>query len=203
MPKSKCKQCKEYFVRDSENPIEALWVKFCSKKCRISYIAQKNSEKREKEKIKNEKARKKKSDSITVLKKKLWETVSLYIRLRDSDDENFCTCCTCSEYRHYKDSIQAGHYIASGQSSFHRYNERNIHPQCYWCNIGKNGNVLEYREFMIKKYGQEYTDWLYETRNEPTNLWKEEIKELTIQYKQKLEELKSKKLLYNNTLWKH
>ena len=66
--------------------------------------------------------------------------------------------------------MQAGHYIASGQSSFHRDNEKNIHSECYACNVGKHGNILEYRAFMIKKYGLDYTEWLYESRNEVAHL---------------------------------
>lgn len=50
MPRSKCKQCWTYFVRDPENPIEALWCKFDTKKCRQEFIREKNRVKKDKEK---------------------------------------------------------------------------------------------------------------------------------------------------------
>lgn len=187
--KSTCKFCKKEFVKENKlNP-------YCRPMCQIQADAQRKREKAEKERVKKEKDRKKKSESITKLKEKLWKIVSEYVRLRDSDDDNYCVCCTCWERRHYKDSMQGGHYIASGQSSFHRYNEKNIHAQCYWCNVGKNGNVLEYREFMIRKYGQEYTDWLFETRNEVHNLGKVELMDYIEQYQVKLNEVKQRKAI--------
>ena len=189
----KCKECKIKFEKDFA--VYQWCYYFCSKKCRQDFQKEKARKEKEKEKIKKQKAKQKKSESITVLKKKLWDTVSLYIRLRDSDDENFCTCCTCWMYKHYKNWMQAWHYIPSGASSFHRYNEKNIHAQCVWCNVMKHGNLIEYRPFMIGKYWQEYTDWLYETRNELVSVWKEEIKQLTDQYTLLLNEIKSKKAI--------
>lgn len=193
--KSKCKQCWTYFVRDINNPIEALGVKFDTKKCRKEFIRAKANKQKDKIKARKVKAKVKKAERVSVLKKKLWTIISLYIRLRDSDDDNMCICCSCWEKRHYKDSMQAWHYIASWQSSFHRYNEKNIHAQCYWCNVGKNWNVLEYQKFMIKKYWEEYTNWLFDTRNEMINLWATELKALIEQYKPMLEDIKSNKAL--------
>ena len=191
--KLKCKHCTKYFPK--EEKIVVWWINVCSKWCSRSYLAAKKKKVQEKEKVKNQKKRAKKADTITVLKKKLWTIVSEYIRLRDSNDDNYCKCATCDNFKHYKDSMQAGHYIASWQSSFHRYNEKNIHPQCYWCNVWKHWNVLEYQKFMIIKYWKEYTDYLYDTRNELADVWKEAIKELTVQYKKKLEEIKMNKIL--------
>lgn len=189
----KCRQCTVKF--EKENAVYQGAYYFCSKKCRLDFTREKARKQKEKEKVKKQKAREKKSNSVSVLKKKLWTIVSEYIRLRDSDDENFCTCCTCGIYKHYKDNIHAGHYVASGQSSFHRYNEKNIHAQCGLCNVGKNGCVLEYREFMINKYGLEYTEWLYESRNTTIDLWSVELKELIEQYQVKLYEIKNNKAI--------
>ena len=90
MPRtSKCKYCKTEFVKTSPmNP-------YCRPLCQRQAEAQRKREKVAKVKVQKEKVKKKKSERTSVLKKKLWEIVSLYIRLRDSDDENFCTCCAC------------------------------------------------------------------------------------------------------------
>lgn len=193
----KCKHCWTRNPEDSEIITQGIY-RYCTKSCSRSHTAEINAKKKEKEKVKKQKARTKKQNSVTVLKTKLWKIVSEYIRLRDSDDDNFCLCVTCppwTERRHYKDSIQAGHYIASWQSSFHRYNEKNIHSQCYGCNVGKWGNVLEYQKFMEKKYWKEYTDWLFESRNEMTLLGAMELKELIEQYQVKLSDVKSRKAI--------
>ncbi len=190
----KLESCRAKTPTDTE--LITHWVhRFCSKGHRRSFIAEQNKKKREKEKARKQKKRDKKANSVSVLKNKLWTIVSLYIRLRDSDDDNYCICCTCWQRRHYKDSMQAWHYIPSGSSSFHRYNEQNIHPQCYGCNVGKWGNLIEYRPFMIQKYWLEYTDWLYETRNEIIPLWATELKELIDQYTVKLAEIQSRKAI--------
>lgn len=152
----KCKNCKSPV--EKESAIYQGIAYFCSKKCRLELWRAEVNKAKEKQKIKQKKIIKKKRNSITNLKKKLWSTISLYIRLRDSDDENHCVCCSCWDRRHYKDSIQGWHYIPSWSSSFHRYNERNIHAQCYWCNVWKGWNLIEYRPFMINKYGLKYTD---------------------------------------------
>jgi len=193
MKSYRCKQCRDKWEEGTQ--IRDWIASFCSKSCRLEFQRVKVRKEKEKVKVRKVKAKTKKANSISVLKKKLWTTVSLFIRLRDSDDDNFCTCVTCWDYRHYKDSIQSWHYIASGQSSHHRYNPKNIHPQCYWCNVGKWGNVLEYQKFMIKKYWQEYTDWLFDTRNDITDLWSEEIKQLTVYYADMLYDLKLNKAI--------
>lgn len=197
MQNFRCKHCRDKKPIDSE--IILSWIsRFCSLWCRRSFTAEVNKKAKEKIKVKNAKTRAKKKDSITNIKKRLWETVSLYIRLRDSDDDNFCKCITCpesTEKRHYKDSIQAWHYVPSWSSSFHRYNEKNIHSQCYWCNVWKGWNLIEYRPFMIKKYWQDYVDYLFDTRNELIDLWKVELKEIHEEYKIKLAELKLNKAI--------
>ena len=189
----KCKQCNTKW--ESGTQIRQWVYSFCSKSCRLKFNQEKARKEKDKIKEKKVKVRIKKQNSVSYLKKKLWEKVSLYIRLRDSDDDNFCVCCTCGIRKHYKDNIQAGHYVPSGSSSFHRYNEKNIHSQCGMCNVVRWWNLIEYRPFMIKKYGLEYTEWLYETRNEIIKLWSMELKELIDHYTIKLNQIKSNKCL--------
>jgi len=165
------------------------WInKFCSLSYRKKFNLDQNKKNKVKEKIKKTKIKDKKHNSISVLKKKLWKIVSEYIRKRDSNSKWIWKCCTCWLEKHYKE-LQAGHYIPSGSSSKHRYNEFNIHIQCYWCNCGKWWNLIEYRPFMIQKYWLEFTEQLYETRNELINLWVLEVKELIEEYSIKLNNL--------------
>jgi len=41
------------------------------------------------------------------------------------------------------------------------FDERNVHVQCYRCNMPLHGNVYWYGKFMEKTYGQEVIDELF------------------------------------------
>lgn len=177
----------------TRNPIDWELItsgikRFDKKICRVKFNADKRQKELTKIKVRKTKKKDKKDNSVSVLKKKLWKIVSEYIRRRDSNSDWIWKCCTCWLEKHYKE-LQAGHYIPSGSSSKHRYNEFNIHIQCYWCNCGKWWNLIEYRPFMIEKYWLEFTESLFETRNELINLWTVEIKELIEKYSNKLNNL--------------
>jgi len=99
----------------------------------------------------------------SALKNKLWKIVSEYIRRRDADDEGLVECCTCKKVGHWN-RMQAGHFVASSQGNATRWDERNIHAQCYRCNINLGGNGPEYYPFMVNKYG---LDFVNELRSRP------------------------------------
>lgn len=86
-------------------------------------------------------------------KKELWKVFSRYIRLRDKG-----TCFTCGLQRPWK-TMQAGHMIprASGGLSLY-FHEKNVHCQCYRCNINLGGNGAVYANNFIERYGQEEFD---------------------------------------------
>ncbi len=151
-----CKQCgKEYQKYNSTQ-------KTCSDKC-----LKKLNEIKEKEKKKI--AREKKAVSITVLKSKLWKIISEYIRRKDADNEGNVSCVTCWMRKHWKE-MQAGHFVPSWSSSYLRYVEDNIHPQCYHCNINLGSNPIEYRIYMVNRYGEKFVEQMIACRNEPTSL---------------------------------
>ena len=183
----RCKYCKTKTPIDSE--LITSWIhRFDTKSCRVKFNAEKRQKEISKVKVRKAKKKEKKANSVSVLKKKLWKIVSEYIRRRDSNSEWIWKCCTCTNEKPRKE-LQAWHYIPSGSSSKHRYNEFNIHIQCYWCNCGKWWNLIEYRPFMIDKYWLEFTESLFETRNELINLWTVEIKEFIEEYTIKLNNL--------------
>lgn len=192
--KIKCKQCSEYFEKPTEeNKIEKIniWLtNFCSKSCRLEYTRAINRKAKDKVKVRKTKAKDKKANSPTILKKKLWKIVSEYIRRRDSNSEWIWKCCSCDIKKHWKE-LQAWHYIPSWSSSYHRYEEKNIHIQCYGCNCWKGWNLIEYRPFMIEKYWIAYVDWLFETRNRMCDLWSNSLNDLIIFYEAKLESLET------------
>ena len=85
----------------------------------------------------------------TIAKKRAWKAFSLYIRMRDQR----CVTCGVSEF------LQAGHFIVGRHNSV-LFDERNCHAQCYGCNVGRKGNIVEYYPFMVTTYGQNVIDEL-------------------------------------------
>ena len=96
-------------------------------------------------------------------KKKAWEEFSKWIRLRDAlkttGTKTHLRCCTCEKiYPAFgKGCAQAGHYVP-GRSHILLFNEKGVHGQCYNCNCTLKGNPQNYRDFMIKTYGEIETE---------------------------------------------
>lgn len=120
--------------------------------------------KEEKVKVKKQLAKTKKSFSIPVLKKKLWVLVSEYTRRKYADEFWMVSCVSCGSIKHWKE-MQAWHYIPAGSSNYLRYNENNIHPQDYACNVWRHWNLIEYRIFMVNKYGENFVEMMTGLRN--------------------------------------
>ena len=96
-----------------------------------------------------------KKQTVSSVKKKVWEVFSRYIRTRDclrtTGCSSFGLCITCGKRYHFK-LLQAGHFIA-GRHNANLFSERGTHAQCYNCNINLRGNTLEYRRKIIEMYG--------------------------------------------------
>lgn len=97
--------------------------------------------------------------SIPQLKKKLWTLTSQYVRLRAADSAGYCSCVTCGLTKRWQE-MQAGHWIPAAQGNATRWDTRNIHVQCYRCNVNLGGNGPEYAVFMEETYEREVMDEL-------------------------------------------
>ncbi len=94
--------------------------------------------------------RKKSKARISVLKRKLWEVFSKYIRQRDN-----YICFTCGR-KGEGSGIHAGHFIPKSVGGIALYfHEENVHAQCYNCNINLGGNQYVYGEKLGKKKVEE------------------------------------------------
>lgn len=131
-----------------------------------------------------------KNKSHPQLKKKLWEIVSEYIRLRDSKDEMF-VCISCGKYQStLNGNLQAGHYYKSETFPSLRYEEKNLNGQCKSCNIFKEGNRQGYEIGLLKKYGQATLDDLKIRCHNKAKLGRFELEILIKIYTDKLNQLK-------------
>ncbi len=60
---------------------------------------------------------------------------------------------------------QAGHYFSQGHNSFFRFNEINVNGQDTKCNCFLHGNLIAYRQGLIKRYGVEKVTELENSRD--------------------------------------
>ena len=113
---------------------------------------------------------KKKKQSITALKERLWKVFATYIKNRDG-----WSCFTCGR-RGEGSAMHAGHFIPKSVGGIALYfDERNVHAQCYHCNINLGGNQYVYG----KRLG-EIADELYHIKNIVMEKWNERTYEAKI-----------------------
>lgn len=77
-------------------------------------------------------------------------------------------CATCVVVAHWT-QLQAGHFIR-GRLNANLFDERGCAPQCYGCNIHRQGDVVTFYKMMLLKYGQEVIDELI-LQNNQTKKW--------------------------------
>ena len=109
----------------------------------------------------------KKLKSLPKLKKEAWKWFSVYIRKRDKGICFTCTKPIPNYYDRYGNlhpgwkAAQAGHWITAANCGARLYfHEKNVHCQCYNCNINLSGNWLVYETRIISVYGQKVCDEL-------------------------------------------
>ena len=92
------------------------------------------------------------------LKTRLWDLMSLYIRLKESDELGYVSCVTCGKTSYFRDGMQAGHWVPKKKGNAIYFLEDNIHTQCVRCNHFESGNLRAYDDFMLRNYGQKRMD---------------------------------------------
>lgn len=124
------------------------------------------------------------TNNIKKLKSDVWDLFSEYVRRSEADKDGICQCVTCGRYDHWK-KMQAGHYIHGTMFLIPEL----VHPQCPQCNGFKAGNQAQYKEFMLKTYGQKKLDELEFLANRPHVFTVFELQQYKKLYTQKLGEL--------------
>ncbi len=84
------------------------------------------------------------------LKRKLWTLFSAYVKDRDGN-----TCVSCGRGGLEGHGYQAGHLFPAGKHNVIRFDPKNVHPQCFNCNINLGGNGAAYAVWHIAKYGMD------------------------------------------------
>ena len=134
--------------------------------------------------MKRDKLKKQKEDLLTVSDylKLAQQVFNKWVRLRDQDKG----CISCGNPLGSK--YDAGHFWSAGGHSSVRFNENNVHAQCVSCNQHKHGNLLIYRDGLLRKIGFTKYEELENIAHETRKWDKEELKELIALYKKKIKD---------------
>jgi len=108
------------------------------------------------------------------------DTLQKLVRLKAADENGYCTCVTCGKIDLWK-SMDGGHYIPKGNSSYWALEEENIHPQCKRCNGF---------EMKFGTAAQQYTLYMIDTKKISKREYEAMTKEWKQQIKEHLERLK-------------
>ena len=112
-------------------------------------------------------------------------TFNKYIRLRDKG--NVCISCQKPPKKE-----NAGHFYNANNHYNVRFDENNVHLQCEHCNTFLSGNLINYRENLLKKIGAEEFNVLEGKSKVTRKFTKEELKEIIETYKKKIKEYEGK-----------
>jgi hypothetical protein len=124
--------------------------------------------------------KKRKAQTISDLKAKVWKVFSIYIRSKDKDFRDNIPCFTCDRVDHWR-SFDAGHYIpkSTGGAALY-FHEKNVHPQCTGCNRFRHGNLTVYALRLQQKYGTGVLEELHKLRGQQWN--RKELERLLAHY---------------------
>ena len=114
-----------------------------------------------------------------------------YIRERDKGLP--CICCG----RVINGAVHAGHWLESGNNSFLRYNEDNIHAQSGYCNTYKGGDSDDYQGRLRLKIGNERVDYLLSNKGGAIKRTAKDYLDIENHYKEKLKLLRDNGLTPN------
>lgn len=115
---------------------------------------------------------------------------SKYIRTKYLRD-NFVECVTCNR-RYPINKIQAGHFMSRKHYST-RWDEENVFPQCYGCNVMQQGQQYLFSKFIDNKYGEGYSDVLLYKSRKTVKFSDTDIQEMIEGFTNKLKILEKEK----------
>ena len=176
--RKRCKSCQTLFWPQSSFQV------VCSPTCAIAYCkTQAAAGIRKKLERQDHLEAKKRVKSRSQWRKEAQQAFNAYIRERDKDDP----CISCGRF--HTGQWHAGHFYSTAAHPEKSMLEDNVHKQCQPCNTHLSGNLIRYRENLIKKIGQERFDILVG----PHELKKYTIEELSSikdAYKQRLKSMR-------------
>lgn len=176
----KCRVCRETFT-----PRKALQV-VCSPSCALLHAKQKRERERKAlDKIERKVIReaKERVKSRSEYMKEAQAAFNAWVRERDAG----LPCISCGTTADVQ--YAAGHYRTTQAAPELRFEPLNVHRQCNRnCNMGKSGNLIEYRVGLVARIGAEKVAWL-EGRHEAKRYTIDDLKAIKAQYRAMTREL--------------
>lgn len=125
------------------------------------------------------------------LMKTLDNVFSQFIRLRDSDSNGYCRCITCDKLIYWKE-LDCGHFVTRDKKIV-RYDERNCHAQCKYCNNYHKGEQALHAIKINDIYGPGTAEKLIEMGRIKTKLSEEYLLFNIAKYRDKIKIMKNSK----------
>lgn len=115
---------------------------------------------------------------MSLKKSPAWRNFSKYIREKYGP-----LCYTCGARPNV---LQAGHFVQGfgHQNTF--FEEKNVRPQCFRCNINLSGNGAEFARRLQEEFGEGIIKELTDKGRTYKQYTKKELKELALFYKKLL-----------------
>lgn len=119
------------------------------------------------------------------LVQRLDQIFSSFIRQSRADSDGMVKCFTCPKIMHWNQA-QNSHYVSRSIRAL-RWSEANCRIGCYGCNVMHGGNLITYRENLVKEIGEIAVENLEAARHNifrPTDEW---LQEMIQKYEEKLQ----------------
>lgn len=116
---------------------------------------------------------KKRKTPMGKLLRTLRDKFHTYVKQRDGN-----TCFSCGRSGLEGLGWHAGHFLSAGKYGVIRYEPKNVHSQCYYCNINLRGNGGAYALAIIETYGVEELQRLQRKRREIKQWKRYEVEEM-------------------------
>ena len=123
--------------------------------------------------------KRKKLPSLAKLKRRLDILFSQWIRKRDQRSaDGYGPCVTCGTFS----KLQASHFIPRQHLAV-RWDERNVHGACAYCNCWQHGNLIAYTLYMQNRYGQDVVDELMRLKRTTVKMTRSDYETLLEKYR--------------------
>jgi len=129
--------------------------------------------------------------TISKLKKELDKIFSIFIRLRNADEQGNNQCCTCAKVDNWR-NLQCGHFVSRKYLAT-RFHEANCFPQCVSCNVFRYGEQWKFGQFLDRNFGEGISEELVILGHSTLKISRAEYEEKISYYKTAVDKLKKEK----------
>ena len=187
LKEKKCKDCKEVFQPFRFAQPRCIPCAMIKGKADTAKQICNDKKKAKKEFNAETRSRKRALKGKSEYKKEAQAAFNAFIRQRDIE----LPCISCG-FNLTIDKLgggwDAGHYKSRGSAPELAFTELNCHKQCKRCNNQLSGNIVNYRQGLLKKIGQDKLDWI-EGPHPLLKLTVDDYEAIKKKYRKKLKDL--------------